>query len=197
MNLVERAKKIITEPKSEWLVIEQESTSVASLITSYLLPLALIGAIASFIGYGLIGINIPFVGTFGSIDWGIKYALISLVTTVVGALLTAFVIDMLAPSFGSVKNFEKAFQLVVFAYTPAMVAGIFNIYPALAILATLAGIYGLYVLYLGIAPMMKTPQEKVTTYFVVSLLVTIVVYFVLSGVLTAIFIGSLITSGMY
>lgn len=197
MNLVERAKKIITEPKNEWLVIEQESTSVASLITSYLIPLALIGAIASFIGYGLIGINIPFVGTFGSIDWGIKYALISLVTTVVGALLSAFVIDMLAPNFGSVKNFEKAFQLVVFAYTPAMVAGIFNIYPALSALALLASIYGLYVLYLGIAPMMKTPQEKVTTYFVISLLVTIVVYFVLSTILTGIFIGSAFATGMY
>lgn len=197
MNLVERAKKIITEPKNEWLVIEQESTSVASLITSYLIPLALIGAIASFIGYGLIGINIPFVGTFGSIDWGIKYALISLVSTVVGALLSAFVIDMLAPSFGSVKNFDKAFQLVVYAYTPTMIAGLFNIYPALSALIFLAFIYGLYVLYLGIAPMMKTPQEKVTTYFVVSLIVTIVVYFVLSTILTGLFIGSAFATGMY
>jgi hypothetical protein len=48
----------------------------------------------------------------------------------------------------------------------------------------------LYLLYLGIGPMMKTPPEKVTGYFVVSLIVTILVMIILSAVLTAIVVGS-------
>ena len=62
MNLVERAKKIILQPKTEWVVIEQESIQPAQLVSSYLIPLALIPAIASFIGYGFIGIEVPFFG---------------------------------------------------------------------------------------------------------------------------------------
>jgi hypothetical protein len=189
MNLVERAKKILFEPKKEWLVIEQENTSIAQLTTSYLIPLALIPAIASFIGYGLIGIEVPFFGHVGSVSWGIRQAIVSLITTIAGAFITAFIIDALAPNFGATKNLNKAFQLVVFAYTPSMVAGIFLIYPALAILTSLAGIYGLYLLYLGIGPMMKPPQDKITTYFVVSLIVTILVFIVLGLILSSLIIG--------
>ena len=194
MNLVDRVKKILIEPKKEWPVIEQENTSVVQLITNYLLILALIPAVASFIGYGLIGVDIPFFGHVGSISWGIRQAIIQFVVTIGGALLSAFIIDALAPNFGATKNFNKALQLVVYSYTPSMVAGIFFIYPSLAIIATLAGIYGLYLLYLGIGPMMKTPQEKITGYFVVSLIVTILVMIILSAILTALLIGS--TSGL-
>jgi len=194
MNLVDRVKKILIEPKKEWPVVEQENTSVVQLITNYLLILALIPAVASFIGYGLIGVDIPFFGHVGSISWGIRQAIIQFVVTIGGALLSAFIIDALAPNFGATKNFNKALQLVVYSYTPSMVAGIFFIYPSLAIIATLAGIYGLYLLYLGIGPMMKTPQEKITGYFVVSLIVTILVMIILSAILTALLIGS--TSGL-
>jgi hypothetical protein len=190
MNLVDRAKKILLEPKKEWPVIEQEATTPVQLISSYLVILALIPAIASFIGYGLIGIEIPFFGHIGSISWGIRQAIVQLVVTIGGAILTAFIIDALAPNFGATKNFNKALQLVVYSYTPSMIAGIFFVYPSLAIIATLAGIYGLYLLYVGIGPMMKAPQEKVTGYFVVSLIATILVMIILSAVMSALLIGS-------
>lgn len=187
MNIVERAKGIILKPKEEWEKISQENTPNTTILTTYLIPLALIPAIASLIGYGLIGY-----GPFSSLPFGVKQAVIMLVTLIGGAYLTAFIIDTLAPSFGAEKNYNRAFALVVFAYTPQMVVGIFYILPALGVLALLAGLYGLYVLYLGIKPMMKAPDEKVTVYFIVSLVVVIVVYFVLSAILTSIFVGSLV-----
>ncbi len=184
MNLVERVKKILLNPKEEWTVIDQENTSIAELVTSFLIPLALIPAIASLIGYGFIG-----VGFWGaSLSWGIKYAVIYFVTIVLGAYLAAYVINALSTSFGSQGDFRKAMQLVVYSYTPMMVAGIVLIFPVLGIIYLLAGIYTLYLLYLGIKPLMKTPDDKVTGYFVVSLLVIIVIYIVISAILTAILI---------
>ncbi len=187
MNIVERAKGIIFKPKEEWEKISQEPNSNSVILTSYLIPLALIPAVFSLIGYGLIGY-----GPFSSLTFGIKHAVISLVITIGGAYLTAFIIDILAPSFNAEKNFNRAFALVVFANTPQMVAGIFYILPVLGVLALLAGLYGLYVLYLGMKPMMKTPNEKVTVYFIVSLIVVIAVYFVLSSILTSIFVGGMV-----
>ena len=56
----------------------------------------------------------------------------------------------------------------------------------------LAALYGVYVCYLGVAPVMKTPQEKVIPYMVVAAIVIIVVMLVMgaiSGALTAAFFG--------
>ncbi len=184
MNLVDRAKNIILKPKEEWTLIDQEDTSIATLAATYLFPLALIPAIAAFIGYGVIGVS--FLGPIPS--WGLKMAIISFISTILGTYISAFVIDMLAPNFGSVKDLRKSMQLVVYAFTPVMLAGAFSAIPALGILG-IVGLYGLYLLYIGIKPMMKTPDDKVTVYFVVSLLVIIAVYVIISAILTVILIG--------
>lgn len=196
MNLIERVKKIIIEPKNEWAVIDQEDTQVTELVTTYLMVLALIPALAALIGYGLIGVSVPFGGKIVSLSWGIKQAIVIYVTFLGGSFLSAFIIDALATNFGGIKNFRKAMQLVVYSYTPMMVVSVINIIPMLGIISFLAGIYGLYVLYLGIGPLMKSPNDKVTGYFVVSLLVIIVVYFVLAAILSAIIIGGSMASSM-
>jgi hypothetical protein len=191
MNIVERAKNILIKPKDEWNVISQESTSVTQLVTGYLLLLAIIPAAAQFIRYGLIGYNIPFVGHVpGSMAYGIRQAIVSYIGTVGGAFISAFIIDILATNFASQKNFQKAMQLVVYSYTASFVAGVFYLIPGLGILAVLGGLYGLYILYLGLKPMMQTPDDKVTVYFIISLVVIIVVTFVLSLILGAILLTS-------
>jgi hypothetical protein len=86
-------------------------------------------------------------------------------------------------------------QLVVYSYTASFVAGVFYIIPGLGILAMLGGLYGLYILYLGLKPMMQTPDDKITVYFVVSLLVIIVVTVVLSLILGAILLTSAAVAG--
>jgi hypothetical protein len=187
MNIIERAKQIILKPKDEWVAIDQESTSVKDLVTGYLVPLALVATIASFIGYS-------FFFKFHSLGFGIKYAILYFVTYVGGALLTAWVIDALAPSFGSTKDFRKAMQLVVYSYTPMMVASVVMIFPALSPIMLLAGLYSLYLLYLGLKPLMKTPDDKLMTYFVVSLVVLVVVYFVISTILTRLIVGNPLTA---
>ena len=189
MQLFERLKKIILSPKDEWTVIKDENTSSTEVFMKYLLPLALIPAIAGFIGYGLIGFRMPFVGHVGSVSYGIREAIVMLISTIGGIYITAYVIDLLAPSFRGTKNFQKAFQLVVYSYTPTMVAGILYILPSLSPIVFIAGLYGLYLLYLGLKPMMQSPDDKVTVYFIISIVVLIAVYFILSAILAAIFVG--------
>jgi len=184
MNIVERAKNIILKPKDEWTIIDQETTGIPSLILTYLISLALIPTIAAFIGYGIMGANI-----FGpSLSLGIKQAIVTFVTTFLGVCISAYTINYLAPNFGSTKDLRKAMQLVIYSYTPVMLAGAFLAIPALGVFA-IVGIYGLYLLYIGIKPMMKTPDDKVTSYFVVSLLVVIAIYAILATVLAGILIG--------
>ncbi|GHV32227.1 YIP1 family protein [Bacteroidia bacterium] len=185
MDIINRVKNILLTPKTEWQTIETENTPHVKVFTSYVVPLALIPAIAAFIGYGLIGYSVLGVHISG-IGWGIRYAIIQYVTMLGGTYLTAFVIDTLANSFGATKNLDKAYSLVAYAYTPALVGGVFYLIPAISILASLASLYSLYLLYIGLQPMMKQPAEKTVPYFIVSLVVMAAVAVVLSIVLGAI-----------
>ncbi|GHT66954.1 YIP1 family protein [Bacteroidia bacterium] len=185
MDIINRVKNILLTPKTEWQTIETENTPHVKVFTSYVVPLALIPAIAAFIGYGLIGYSVLGVH-IGGIGWGIRYAIIQYVTMLGGTYLTAFVIDTLANSFGATKNLDKAYSLVAYAYTPALVGGVFYLIPAISILASLASLYSLYLLYIGLQPMMKQPAEKTVPYFIVSLVVMAAVAVVLSIVLGAI-----------
>ena len=145
MNLVDRAKNILITPKTEWEVIKNEQTSTTDLFTKYVLILALIPVIATFIGHSLIGVSL---GPFGSykvpISNGLIYAVVYYILSVAAVYLVAFIIDSLASSFGSTKNMDASLKVAVYSYTAASIAGIFGIIPILGIL----GILGLYSLYL-------------------------------------------------
>jgi len=182
MNLFDRAKNIIITPNKEWDVISIETPDTRKVITGYVLPLAGLAALAAFIGYGLIGINILGFHYIG-MNWGIYYAVSILINAVVSVFVCSFVIDALAPSFGSEKNMGRSVQLVAYSYTPFWVGGLLSILPVLSWVGSLFGLYGLYLLYIGMPKMKKTPADKLTGYFIVSLLVIIAVYFVIGLIL--------------
>jgi len=189
MELVSRAQAILLKPKEEWVKIKGESTSIAQLFTSYAAILAAIPAIAQFIGFGLIGMRVPFYGMFRfGLGTSLARAVVFYVFSLISVYALGFVINALAPSFGSTQNPANAMKLAVYSMTPAWVAGVLYIIPALGILVILASLYGLYILYLGFAtPMMETPKDKVVGYLVVSIVVVIVLYVVFVWILGGIF----------
>jgi len=186
MNLVDRAKNIMLTPKTEWPVIAAEQPNATAIMTGYVIPLALIPAVAMIIGTGIIG------GVMhASLTWGIGLGVVSFISTVLGVYLTALVMNFLAPNFGSQKDFGRAMQTVAYSYTPAWVAGILNIIPAIGWLGSLLGLYGLYLMYLGLPHTMKTPQDKVIIYLIVSIIVLVIIYAILGAILTGIMVSIL------
>lgn len=157
-DIFQRAKNIILNPKSEWIVIDNENNSHSHVFSNYLLWLALIPAISALIGWS------------SDFNFGIKMAINHFVTIVGGAYLTAWIINELAPRYNGIKNFNKAFELVAYCYTAICVAGIFYLLNILGSLAFLAGLYSLYTLYIGLKPMMKAPEETNGLYFIVALI---------------------------
>ena len=190
MQLIERVKNILTIPQKEWLVINQENDDPSKITINYLLPLILIGTVAAFIGFGLIGINLGFGMKFKSTEFGLKMAIGYAIRTIASIFILAFIIDALAPNFGSEKNFPKSFKLAAYSSTAGLVAAIFLIIPSLGLLAALAGIYGLYILYVGLPVLKNTDPEKTVTYFVVILVVAIIVNFVLTYIQNQLFYPS-------
>ncbi len=185
-QLVARAKNILLTPKTEWPVIATETTTVADIYKNYVIWLAAIGPIASFIGQSVFGITVPFIGTFRP---GMGSLITTLVLTYAVSLLMVYLLaqicNALAPTFGGEKNFLQALKLTAYGYTAAFVAGIFGIVPQLAILSLL-GLYSLYLIFLGLPQLMRNPPEKSVGYMVTVAIISIVLTLVLGAVVGAI-----------
>lgn len=179
-NLIERAKNILMKPQAEFEVIAGEPADVGKLYIGYALPLLLLGAVCSFIGLCLVGV--PFIGRL-PITLGLELAIMRVVTGLIGLYLMAFVVNALAPNFGSQADIGQAHKLAVYSSTAALLAGVFSILPMLSILA-LVGLYSFALLYIGLPRLMKTPEEKRMTYFVSIIGVCIVIGVILSVVMS-------------
>jgi hypothetical protein len=184
MNLVERAKNMIVSPKTEWNAVAAEEPNIQQILIGYVLPLALIPTLATIVGWGAIGIL-----GFTSFTYGIAMGLVQLINAFLSVLIAGFVIDALAGSFGSTKNMGRAVQLVAYSMTPIWVFGILNIIPAIGWLSFLLGLYSLYLIYLGLTPLMKTPEDKKAVYLIVSIVILIAVYWIISIILTSILLA--------
>jgi len=188
MSLSDRIKGILLKPKQEWQTISGETTTIPELYKAYIIILAAIGPIASVIGMSIVGISLPFVGSFRiPITTSIASAIVHYILTLVGVYILALIIDALAPTFSGEKNINQAFKVATYSYTPGWLAGIFTIIPALSILGIL-GLYGLYLLYVGLPILMKSPQEKSLGY-TVAVIVVAVIIFVVIGIVSRAFIS--------
>jgi hypothetical protein len=198
MNLVDRVKKICLTPQSEWSVIAGESTSTQALMTEYVLPLAGAAAVAGFVGNSLVGRGFFLVGSFRvPIVTGITLAVFSVVAAVIGCIVISMIINALAPQFGAQPSSEQALKLAVYSFTPAWVAGLFQILPALAILTLLGSLYGLYLLFLGLPRLMQCPPDKAVGYTVVVVLCALVVTIVLGAIGGTIVGAGMVGAGLF
>jgi hypothetical protein len=182
MNLVERVKRILLSPKTEWEVIDAEGTTTQELYTRYIMPLAAIGPVAQLIGTTVFGVPVPFVGTYRvPIGSAITMAIVGYLLSLAGTYVLALIIDALAPTFNARRSQIQALKVAAYSMTASWVASIFGLIPALSILGLL-GLYSLYLLYLGLPVLMKAPREKAAGYSAVVIIIGIVLWMVIAAI---------------
>lgn len=182
-QIIERIKSIFLSPRDALTAVKTEELTKAGTMKEYVVIIAAIPAVAQFIGYALIGL--PLIGR-QHIGRSLMYAALLYVLSLVAVILVGKIINALAPSFGAVKNDLNAFKLAVYSYTPAFVAGIFNLIPSLAVLSILGSLYGIYILYIGIPILMEAPKEKAVAYTVVTIIVAVILMVIIGAIAGAI-----------
>ncbi len=182
MNLVARAKGMLLSPKSEWDAIDTEPTTVGSLYTDFIIPLAAIPVICGFIGMSIFGFGLLGTTVRVPIGTGITNAIVQYVMALVSVYVLALIIDALAPNFGGQKNQMQALKVSAYSATASWVAGILLLLPGLRTLAILGGLYSLYLLFLGLPKLMKAPEDKAATYTIVVIVCAVVLFLVVGAV---------------
>ncbi|HTZ70068.1 MAG TPA: Yip1 family protein [Acetobacteraceae bacterium] len=185
--IVARAKAIILTPATEWRVIDMEVETPASLYRNYIMILAAIGPICSFLhgvlfGYGAFGFSYH-----PSVVSALVSAAVSYAITLAMVFVMALIIDALAPTFQGQKSQIQALKLVAYASTASWLAGIFHLLPGTGLLAIL-GLYSAYLFWTGLPVMMKSPPEKTLPYTLVIIVVAVVLAVVIAPI-TAILVG--------
>ena len=179
--LVARVKGILLQPRAEWERIDGEFATTQTLFTRYAMILAAIGPICSLLG----GQLLPIFGMRMPISGALVIAVVSYLLSLLGVFLLGLIINALAPSFGSAQNKVQAMKVAVYSWTDAWLAGVFGLIPMLGVLAIL-GLYSFYLMFVGLPILMKTPEDKKVGYFVVTVVLSVVVYFIISALIGSI-----------
>jgi hypothetical protein len=187
MNPASRAKAMLADPSAEWTRIERESGDPAFLLSRYVAVLALIPAVFGFVGASVIGAVVPGVGPVrATLFDGAFGAIFGYAMTVGIVLVLAAIIDLTAPLFGGQKDFDNAFKLAVYSFTPVWLAGIFLVLPGLRFLILL-GFYGAYVLAMGLPRLMKSPPQRSHVYVLVIVVAAAALAYIAAALQRAVF----------
>jgi len=174
MNIIERVKAFATDPKVEWRAIDAEQITMQDLFTKYVMILAAIPPVANFVGLCIVGSG-PFGATVRMpLAAGVAYAVLMYLLSLGWVYVLAMVIQMFSPKFEGHGEFIDALKVAAFTPTPAWIAGVFSIIPALSIIGNLVSLYSLYLLYLGLPTLTEPPLEKEVPFFCVVVLTMIV-----------------------
>lgn len=170
-TIYKRTKNLITGPAGEWESIVSEKKTGQEVLKNFVLPYIIAIAIASAAG--------SFIFSYGwfSLPFFAGRLLIGVIAPLAGIYLASYFINLLAKSYNSVPSPDNSFTLVAYSFTAIyLIQIVTGLFPFLVFTA-IAGLYSFYILWHGIIPMMKTPAEKRTGYFVISILVIIAIYF--------------------
>lgn len=187
-GLIARARDILIRPQSEWARIASEEP--APLIGAYVLPLAVLGAVAGFAA------SVLYAGSFdlnAALAWKAVSAALHVVFAVAGVFVASWAINALAPRFGAEANSGRAGQLAAYAATPILAAAFAAVAPPIAgVVVGIGVIYAFILLALGTQELMPVsdPDNNVPRFTLAIVGVSIV-----AVALIVTFINPLIQSG--
>jgi hypothetical protein len=158
VETLRRIVYLIFRPKAEWALIAEEKTSVDALLRRYILPLALLAPIATMIGMKtfdrewdpLHGYLVPAGEIFAA-------GATTYFATVGSILALAAIFTLIAPMFGTARDFLAALKVATYGAIPLLLAGATLVLPAMAIVAMVGLCHTLFLYWLGVNRVLKVP----------------------------------------
>ena len=185
-----RVKNILLTPSEEWKRIQLESYSKKEVLRGFAIPLLILIFICSVAG------NIIFLSRESfSIGYDIASAVKTFIVIYFSIYISSLIINEITPSFNSIKNPDKVFQLVIYSYTAFFIMTAFSsLLQPLGIIQVFA-IYSIYVFWMGCETLLGTPEDNKVGFVVVSNLIILLVFGVTQMILNHIVLA-LFTAGI-
>lgn len=186
---VGRVRDVLLAPRRAWRAIAEAPEAPSRLARAHVAPLAAIPALCGLFGAAVVGERWMGVVHRPGLAVALGQALMGFGLMLAGVWLMAQAANLLAPLFGGVRDFRRAFNLVAYAGTPAWLLGVFLVAPAFSLpVVTLGALWSLVLLHLGLPRLMRPEPDKAVSYFA-ALLLTGLTLAVLFGIVTSLVRG--------
>ncbi len=150
VEALRRIYRVVFRPRLEWDRIAQEDTTYGTLIRRYIIPLALLAPIATVTGMSVFdaawdagqGYRVPPQAILGA-------GTATLLASILSMFALAGIFVLIAPMYGSSRNYLDALKVSTFGAVPVMIAGATLLLPVMAIVGVVALIHSLFLFWLG------------------------------------------------
>jgi hypothetical protein len=170
MSLWRRLLWLIVNPGEAWDAIAEEPIGVDVLIARYIVPLSLLPPIAAVIGMKTFdrawdpsrGYLVPEHEIFaagGATLFGIIFSIFAL----------AGIFCLIAPMYGSSRDFRAALKVATFGAVPVLLAGATLLMPAMIALTVVALCHTLYLYWVGVGRVLNVAPESQTEFIGISI----------------------------
>ncbi len=182
-KIYQRSRLLIINPSAIWQDILAEKKLRRNVILDFLLPMSLLIGISSLIGTLLIeGIEDGYSFLYLLFSGIISFTVIFLEVYISGWLITE-----IALSFNKESSSHYIFNLVVYSHVPFYLTLAFTrLFPQLIFLNIL-GVYSFFLFWTGIEHLTVLKTERKPFFLVVSVLVMLSVYLLLSVIFNSIY----------
>lgn len=187
-SLIQRVIQLLTKPAEEWQVIANERPDKKELLIKYVLILAIVPAVCSFLYYAVFS-EYTFI-------YGLVKAISQYLLAISMVYVSSIIVDKLSPSFEAEHNPERSFQLIAYAMTPVWVSSILGLIPGISVVSSILGFaYMLYILLKGI-PVLKQPLEEKVKGFSILLTIVMFILFLLIGAIISFILLKILFRGI-
>lgn len=174
--LYDRIRYFLFQPKRAWELVLEEDRPVSNVSNSFLIPLAVLLALAAFAGsmiYDYSGLSVLY-----PILTGLRFFLSFYLTV----RLSAWVITEISVAFVTEKNYSFNYKLISFSLSPLIITlAITRFFPLLVIINIL-GLYGVFIMWLGLDTITNYRNKGQVNYFIMAFSSVLVFYFSLSWI---------------
>jgi hypothetical protein len=161
---------IFSRPNSEWINIRGDRDTKYAEFFSTVPWLALIPAVAFFVGVTQVGWQLSSGGTIAYLTPGSAFTLclLSYISALIGVWCFGEMINWMQKTYSDeLADARMGMALAVYATAPLFVAGVAGLWPNLwfnVAAMWVAGIYSVYLIYRGMPILMDIPKERAFMY---------------------------------
>jgi hypothetical protein len=155
---------LMTAPEQEWKAIKKERCTIGKCYCSHVLLLALIPAVAGYIGTTMVGWQVTSREVHRlTPDSALTIAILFYITMLVAVFTIGKLIHWMGQTYGSRQPLAQCIALAAYTATPLFLIGVMLLYPLLwlnLLLGLPALAYSVYLLYSGVPVMMGVSKER-------------------------------------
>ena len=169
-SVLRRILSLVLVPNQAWDEIAREPASVDVLIRRYIVPLALLAPLATVIG----------MKTFDA-SWSPAHGYLvppeaiwaagatTLFASIASIFLLAGIFGLIAPMYGSSRDYPSALKVATYGAVPVLVAGALLFLPVMVMVSMVALCHTLFLYWIGVRRVLDVPEDARTEFIGISL----------------------------